>query len=233
MAAKSAVSGPGSKSSSLLAASATKLPVFKITIIGDSGVGKSALMKQLATRTFDDSSSLTIGVDFCHTDVPPARLQIWDTAGQERFRTVTRAYYRGSDAVLFVFDVTQKDTFAHIQRWVQEAQAATSRPGKVHYVLVGNKSDLVPAASSSTPATAITTAEQGEALAKSLGMPYFQTSAKSYASVWALFEHVAEALVKGGTTGVAPASVSIGPSSPYSHAGHTFGHTYHKCCSRG
>jgi Ras-related protein Rab-8A len=179
------------------------MSVYKIIIIGDSGVGKSAIMRQLADEKFDAKAQSTIGVDFCYVNIktPPARLQIWDTAGQERFKTITQAYYRGSDAIIIVFDVTRPETFGSVRRWVSEAReragATTGVPAK--YVLVGNKKDL----------DAGITFEMGKTLADELGMPYFETSAKDRDSVTRLFAGTAEFLAataakpaKSGTTTV-------------------------------
>lgn len=98
--------------------------LFKLLIIGDSGVGKSSLLLRFSDNTFTGSYITTIGVDFkiktVNIDDEKVKLQIWDTAGQERFRTITSTYYRGTHGVVIVYDVTNGETFANVKRWLHE-----------------------------------------------------------------------------------------------------------------
>lgn len=118
--------------------------IFKYIIIGDMSVGKSCLMQRFTEQRFRKDLPHTIGVEFGTTVVDVngelVKLQIWDTAGQERFRSVTRGYYRGAAAALLVYDVTRRDTFAHVGTWLQDARANTNAHTVI--ILVGNKSDL-------------------------------------------------------------------------------------------
>ena len=97
-----------------------KTPLFKILIIGDSSAGKTSVMTKLADDSFYDKTMTTVGVDFRLKNVKVgqqvAKLQIWDTAGQERFQTVSKAFYRGSSGVLIMFDITNVNSFNHIQK---------------------------------------------------------------------------------------------------------------------
>lgn len=117
--------------------------LFKMVIIGDSGVGKSALLLRECDEVFEDSYISTIGVDFRYRTVDVdgkcVKLQIWDTAGQDRFRTITSAYYRGANGVIVVYDITSKRSFENVNRWIKEC---TDRNPKMTIVLVGNKCDL-------------------------------------------------------------------------------------------
>ena len=94
--------------------------LFKLLIIGDSGVGKSSLLVRFADNTFSGNYITTIGVDFkirtIEINGERVKLQIWDTAGQERFRTITSTYYRGTHGVIVVYDVTSGDSFANVKR---------------------------------------------------------------------------------------------------------------------
>ena len=94
--------------------------LLKILMIGDTSVGKSALMKRFAEDSFCENMNTTIGVDFkircLDMDGQRVKLQIWDTAGQERFGGITSTYYRGSHGVIVVFDVTKGNTFANIKK---------------------------------------------------------------------------------------------------------------------
>ncbi|CCW63630.1 unnamed protein product [Phytomonas sp. EM1] len=118
--------------------------IFKYVIIGDISVGKSCIMQSFTEKHFRKDLPHTIGVEFGTTIVDVngelVKIQIWDTAGQERFRSVTRGYYRGAAAVLLVYDVSRRDTFAHVGSWLQEVRANTNPHTEI--LLVGNKSDL-------------------------------------------------------------------------------------------
>ena len=118
--------------------------LFKIVIIGDSGVGKSCLLLRFADDTFTDNFYTTIGVDFrfkcVQINEKKIKLQIWDTAGQERFKTVTSAYYRGADGILIVYDQTDKNSFDHLNDWLDDIlKYTTDEPLKL---IIGNKDDL-------------------------------------------------------------------------------------------
>merc|ERR1712022_81655 len=118
--------------------------LFKLLLIGDSGVGKSCLLLRYADDTYTESYISTLGVDFrMHTiriEDKTIKLQIWDTAGQERFRTITQNYYRGANGIIVVYDVTDASSFDSVTRWLQEIKRNVGRD--VHKMLVGNKSDL-------------------------------------------------------------------------------------------
>jgi len=94
--------------------------VFKLVLIGDSGVGKSCLLLRFADDTYTESHISTIGVDFkirtIQLEGKTIKLQIWDTAGQERFRTITSSYYRGAHGIIVVYDTTDSETFEHVRR---------------------------------------------------------------------------------------------------------------------
>lgn len=118
--------------------------LFKYIVIGDSAVGKSCLLLQFTDQRFKLEHDVTIGVEFGARTVnvsgESVKLQIWDTAGQESFRSITRAYYRGSAAALLVFDVTNRSSFESIGHWLKEARLNTSP--QVTIAMVGNKVDL-------------------------------------------------------------------------------------------
>jgi len=151
--------------------------LFKLLIIGDSGVGKSCLLLRFSDDIFTDSFISTIGVDFKIKTVDiegvKIKLQIWDTAGQERFRTITSSYYRGAHGIIVVYDVTDQKSFDNITKWLKEID--TFAGGAVQKLLVGNKCDLVNERT--------ITMEQGKALAEGLKIPFVETSAKSSTNV--------------------------------------------------
>ncbi|KAL8262450.1 hypothetical protein R6Q59_023799 [Mikania micrantha] len=118
--------------------------VFKIVLIGDSAVGKSQLLARFSRNEFSLDSKATIGVEFqtktIVIDHKNVKAQIWDTAGQERYRAVTSAYYRGAVGAMLVYDITKRQSFDHIARWLEELRAHAD--DKIVIMLIGNKSDL-------------------------------------------------------------------------------------------
>jgi len=118
--------------------------LFKLVLIGDSGVGKSNLLSRFTRNEFNLESKSTIGVEFAtkslNIDGKVIKAQIWDTAGQERYRAITSAYYRGAVGALLVYDVTRHTTFENIARWLKELREHTDP--NIVVMLLGNKSDL-------------------------------------------------------------------------------------------
>jgi len=147
--------------------------LFKLLLIGDSGVGKSCLLLRFADDTFTESYISTIGVDFkirtIDLDGKTIKLQIWDTAGQERFRTITSSYYRGAHGIIVVYAVTEMSSFNNVKTWLNEIDRFATEG--VNKLLVGNKCDLV-----SKKAVDYDTAKQ---FADSLGISFLETSAKN------------------------------------------------------
>ena len=118
--------------------------LFKVVLIGDSGVGKSNLLSRFTKNEFNLESKTTIGVEFAtktiETEGKIVKAQIWDTAGQERYRAITSAYYRGAVGALLVFDITKDQTFKSIDRWLNELKDHADQ--NIVVMLVGNKTDL-------------------------------------------------------------------------------------------
>uniref|UniRef100_A0A7S2N4U8 Ras-related protein Rab-1A n=1 Tax=Helicotheca tamesis TaxID=374047 RepID=A0A7S2N4U8_9STRA len=164
--------------------------LFKLVLIGDSGVGKSCLLLRFADDAFTESYISTIGVDFrfrtVKIDKKTVKLQIWDTAGQERFRTITSAYYRGADGIIMVYDVTSKDSFDHVNDWMKEVNRYASEG--TCKLLVGNKSDRT--------ADKIVKEEEAKEFADELGIAFLETSAKSAKNVEEAFLTMAGELIK-------------------------------------
>ncbi|KAK1575180.1 hypothetical protein Q3G72_003273 [Acer saccharum] len=158
--------------------------LFKIVLIGDSAVGKSNLLARFARNEFYPNSKSTIGVEFqtqkMEINGKEIKAQIWDTAGQERFRAVTSAYYRGAVGALLVYDISRRQTFDSIGRWLNELH--THSDMNVVTILVGNKSDL-------KDAREVTTAE-GKTLAEAEGLFFMETSALDSSNVTAAFQTV-------------------------------------------
>ncbi|XP_042485042.1 ras-related protein Rab11A-like [Macadamia integrifolia] len=118
--------------------------VFKIVLIGDSAVGKSQILSRFARNEFSLDSKATIGVEFqtrtVVIDQKNVKAQIWDTAGQERYRAVTSAYYRGAVGAMLIYDITKRQSFDHIPRWLEELRGHADK--NIVIILIGNKADL-------------------------------------------------------------------------------------------
>eukprot|EP00300_Choanocystis_sp_HF-7_P006587 c14789_g1_i3.p1 GENE.c14789_g1_i3~~c14789_g1_i3.p1 ORF type:complete len:202 (+),score=58.32 c14789_g1_i3:52-657(+) len=155
--------------------------LFKLLLIGDSGVGKSCLLLRFADDTYTESYISTIGVDFkirtIEIEGKTVKLQIWDTAGQERFRTITSSYYRGAHGIIVVYDVTDLESFNNVKNWLHEIDRYAVEG--VNKLLVGNKSDLV-----SKKQVETNTAKE---FADSLAVPFLETSAKTAVNVESAF----------------------------------------------
>jgi len=118
--------------------------LFKILLVGDSGVGKSSLLLRFTDDMFQETFISTIGVDFKIRNVniegKTVKMQIWDTAGQERFRTITSSYYRGAHGIIVVYDITDTVSFNNAKMWLNEIERYAC--GNVTKLLVGNKADM-------------------------------------------------------------------------------------------
>ncbi|XP_068610452.1 ras-related protein Rab-26-like [Brachionichthys hirsutus] len=162
---------------------------FKVMLIGDSGVGKTCLLVRFKDGAFLAGSFIsTVGIDFRNKvmsiDAVKVKLQIWDTAGQERFRSVTHAYYRDADALLLLYDVTNKASFDNIRAWLTEIHEYAQQD--VVVMLLGNKAD--------STHDRVVRREEGENLAKEFGVPFMETSARSGLNVELAFTAVAKEL---------------------------------------
>lgn len=145
--------------------------MFKIVLLGDSGVGKTNLVLRFTENTFRSESKATVGVEFAAKSVKiqksVVKAQIWDTAGQERYRSVTSSYYRGAVGVILVYDITDRISFSHIPLWLEELRENVDSDCLI--MLVGNKLDL-----SDQRQIYV---RDGKSLAKKFGMAFIETSA--------------------------------------------------------
>lgn len=165
--------------------------LFKLLLIGDSGVGKSCLLLRFADDTYTESYISTIGVDFkirtVQLDGHTAKLQIWDTAGQERFRTLTPSYYRGGQGAILVYDVTNRDSFQKVEDWLNELETYTTNHDMIK-MLVGNKCDKEDERQVSK--------EEGMKCARKHQMMFIEASAKTKEGVQCAFEELVEKVIQ-------------------------------------
>jgi Ras-related protein Rab-18 len=159
--------------------------LFKLLMIGDSGVGKSSLLLSFTSDSFEDLSP-TIGVDFkvkfMNAGDKKLKLAIWDTAGQERFRTLTSSYYRGAQGIIMVYDVTRRETFTNLSEvWAKEIDLYSTNQDCIK-MLVGNKLDK--------ESDRVVTKKEGIDFAREYGCLFIECSAKTRVNVHQCFEEL-------------------------------------------
>ncbi|XP_046857520.1 ras-related protein Rab-11B [Xenia sp. Carnegie-2017] len=158
--------------------------LFKVVLIGDSGVGKSNLLSRFTRKEFNLESESTIGVEFAtrsiQVDNKTIKTQIWDTAERERFRGFNRAYYRGAVGALIVYDIAKHMTYENVERWLK--QIRDHADSNIVIMLVGNKSDL-------RHLRAVPT-EEAKAFAEKNSLSFIETSALDSTNVEQAFQNI-------------------------------------------
>ncbi|KAK1923524.1 ras family-domain-containing protein [Papiliotrema laurentii] len=158
--------------------------LFKVVLIGDSGVGKSNLLSRFTRNEFNLESKSTIGVEFAtrsiNVDGKTVKAQIWDTAGQERYRAITSAYYRGAVGALLVYDIAKHGTYENVTRWLKELRDHADQ--NIVIMLVGNKSDL-------KHLRAVPT-DEAKAFATENNLLFIETSALDASNVESAFQNI-------------------------------------------
>ncbi|XP_041320740.1 ras-related protein Rab-12-like isoform X2 [Pyrgilauda ruficollis] len=158
--------------------------VFKVVLIGESGVGKTNLLSRFTRNEFNHDSRTTIGVEFSTRTIlvgdAAVKAQIWDTAGLERYRAITSAYYRGAVGALVVFDITKHQTYDVVDRWLKELYDHAE--ASIVVMLVGNKTDLAQARE--------VPMEEAKMFADNNGLLFVETSALDSTNVEEAFETI-------------------------------------------
>ena len=163
---------------------------LKVVIVGDSGVGKTNIIRRYVSDTFSDDSKATVGVEFftkpfrVNNDI--VKLEIWDTAGQERYKSITSAYYKGSRGALLVYDITRPSTFEDVEKWMTEIKEKVR--GSLKIMIIGNKLDLTNERKVDT--------ETALDKAKSLNVPLMETSAFNSTNIQKAFESILREMYK-------------------------------------
>jgi len=163
----------------------------KLLLIGNSSVGKSSLLLRFSDKQWlpEDEASATIGVDFrvhkMEVKGRKVKMSIWDTAGQERFRTITASYYRGAQGVILVYDVSSRESFEALPRWLEELENYV--PPEVVKIVVGNKLDKE--YSRQVPTT------EGASFAQRTGCLFVEASAKTAVGVTEAFSDVVARII--------------------------------------
>ena len=164
--------------------------IFKLILIGNSGVGKSCILQRYMKHTFEESYKCTIGVDFLMKSIvingQTVKLQLWDTAGQEKYKSMVSSYYRGANVALIVFDITNHQSFDSLPMWIENFYK--NGPEQKNIILIGNKKDLADLRQ--------VTQQEAEAFSETNNMMYFETSAKEGDNIEYIFNYAAEKLLE-------------------------------------
>ena len=164
--------------------------IFKLILIGNSGVGKSSILNRYMNKTFEESYKCTIGVDFLMKSIEingkTVKLQLWDTAGQEKYKSMVASYYRGANVALVVFDITNRESFDSLPLWIENYYK--NGPEQKNIILIGNKKDMIEERQ--------VTQEEAELFSQTNNMIYFETSAKDGDNIDYVFTYAAEKLVE-------------------------------------
>ncbi len=161
--------------------------LFKIIIVGDGLVGKTAILTRFIENRFEEHYAMTRGVDFAtkiiNTKGYKVNLQVWDTGGQEIFSHIRPLFYKGAAASINVFDLANRESFENLPKWIEEVK---KKCGDIPFILVGNKSDLSNRAMEN---------KEINDFSKKMGMNYLETSAKTGSNVYDLFTKLSEMLL--------------------------------------
>ena len=162
---------------------------FKILTIGESGVGKTCILRRFVEDKFLKNHLATIGIDFktknIIVDGVQVKLKIWDTAGQERFRNITNQYYKGADGIILVYDVTDRTSFEKIREWMNQIKQNTTED-EIGLVLLGNKCDAD---------LRDVSENDGIELGKELGIQYFESSAMNNINISESFNFLSKQIL--------------------------------------
>lgn len=163
--------------------------LFKLLLIGDSGVGKTCILFRFSDDAFNTTFISTIGIDFKIKTIElrgkKIKLQIWDTAGQERFHTITTSYYRGAMGIMLVYDITNAKSFDNIAKWLRNIDEHANED--VEKMILGNKCDMED--------KRVINKEKGESIAQEHSIRFLETSAKANINIEQAFLELAEAIL--------------------------------------
>ena len=158
--------------------------IYKIVLVGDSGVGKTNIMLRYLNKEFNINTKATVGVEFGSKNIiidkKVIKGQIWDTAGQERYRAITSAYYKGAHGAFVVYDITLKESFEAVDKWINDLRSNTDE--RLEIILIGNKSDLEEKRQ--------VTKEEGEEKAKEKEVTFMETSALNCDNIEKAFNEI-------------------------------------------
>jgi Ras-related protein Rab-1A len=168
--------------------------ILKFLILGDITVGKTTLLLKYIDNFTPEIYISTLGVDYKTKNLvyngTKVTLQIWDTAGQERYRVITKSFIKGTDGIIFMYDITQKESFINVKKWIEETEG--ENPGDVKKIIVGNKIDK--------EEDRQVTDEMKEKLNKEVDIDLIEVSAKKGIDVDKVFDILVEKILGNMTT---------------------------------
>ena len=168
--------------------------ILKFLILGDITVGKTTLLLKYIDNFTPEIYISTLGVDYKTKNIVfngiKVSLQIWDTAGQERYKVITKSFVKGTDGIIFMYDITQKESFINIKKWIEETEG--ENPGEVKKIIVGNKIDK--------EEDRQVTDEMKEKLSKEVDIDLIEVSAKKGIDVDKVFDILVEKILGNMTT---------------------------------
>ena len=168
---------------------------YKVLLLGNSCVGKTCILLRFSEDSYTDNYEVTIGLNYriktINIDNNPIKMQIWDTSGEEKFKAIAKNFYRGAHGVLLVYDICEKKGFLDVKSWIEQIIENTDNDNIV-MILCGNKIDK--------EKERIISKQEGENLAKSYGIPFFECSAKNNININEMFTTMAQNIfMKVGT----------------------------------
>ena len=163
---------------------------YKIILLGDVNVGKTAIFQRFLTDKFSNDYHCTINCEYkAHSlklnNNTFVNLKLWDTAGTEKYRSVTRSYYKNTNGIVLIFDLTVRKSFNQLKKWVNEIKEYCPKESEI--ILVGNKSDCF---------NRTVAKEEAKLFAKKNDYDYIETSALNGTNVLLLFETLSKKLVE-------------------------------------
>ncbi|EDW75054.1 uncharacterized protein Dwil_GK21207 [Drosophila willistoni] len=161
---------------------------IKLLVIGESGVGKSSLIRRFVENKFDENHDVTIGMDFkskvMNVDGIDYKVALWDTAGAERFRSLTPSFYRKALGAILVYDITNRDTLVKLEAWLAELDSYSDNPN-IAIIVVGNKIDQ----------DRVVDRQEGRNFARKHRALFIETSARCDQFVSDVFKEIVEKIV--------------------------------------
>ncbi len=160
---------------------------YKVLLLGNSYVGKTCILLRFSEDKYNDDYEVTIGLNYkiktLNINDNQIKMQIWDTSGEEKFKAIAKNFYRGAHGVLLIYDICEKNSFLDVKSWIEQIIENTDNDDVV-MILCGNKCDMEKERQISK--------KEGENLANSYKIPFFECSAKDNINIDEIFNTMAQ-----------------------------------------